>query len=72
MIFTHPDVHAEHPVALDYQTIATAQDLDAELKQKSATQPQTYARIAMRNDVNVIVCIQNESGGQCPVSWTCP
>jgi hypothetical protein len=53
----HLDVDAEHPFALDYQTIATAQDHDPELQQKLANKPQQYARIAMSNDVNVICYI---------------
>jgi hypothetical protein len=50
----HPNVDAEHPFALDYQTIVTAQDQDPELQQKLATKPHQYARTAMSNDVNVI------------------
>jgi hypothetical protein len=53
----HPDVDAEHPFALDYQTIATAQGHDPELQQKLPNKPQQYARIAMSNDVNVICYI---------------
>jgi hypothetical protein len=53
----HPDVDTEHPFALDYQTIATAQDQDPELQQKLADKPQQYARIVMSHDVNVICYI---------------
>jgi hypothetical protein len=53
-LFNHPDVDAEHPFALDDQTIATAQDQDPELQQRLANKPQQHARIAMSNDVNVI------------------
>jgi hypothetical protein len=53
----HPNVDAEHPFALDYQTIATAQGHDPELQQVFANKPQHFARIAMSNDVNVICYI---------------
>jgi hypothetical protein len=53
----HPKVDAEHTFALDYQTIATAQDHDPELQQQLANKPQQYARIAMSNDVNVVCYI---------------
>jgi hypothetical protein len=33
----HPDMDPEHPINLDYQTIATAQDEDPELRDKLAT-----------------------------------
>jgi hypothetical protein len=40
-------VDAEHPFALDYQTIATAQDQDPELQHKLATKPNTPWRICL-------------------------
>jgi hypothetical protein len=54
-IFNHLDVDAEHPFALDYQTIVTAQDHDPQLQQKLATRPKKYARIA------TICCIPEPS-----------
>jgi hypothetical protein len=53
----YPAVDAEHPFALDYDTIATAQNHDAAIQLSLASRPQSFGTLNMSEGVNIVCYI---------------